>query len=140
MPTPKRTLIRQAVLAELQTVKVELGVANIFSNRIEQYSTKHLPAISVYFPNEQPTPRDVGSSSYRRELTLRLDVVVTGTSSIEDTLELFQERIEDLLINNGLAGLVQGVQLESSNSELIVSDSSDLFGKLEINFTIHYSK
>jgi len=138
MPTPKRTLIRQAVLAALEPLKLE-GVTEVFSNRVEQYSASHLPVVSCYFVNEETSPAAVQSNSYRRTLSLRIDIIVEAESGIDDQLEQFQELVEEALKNNPLGGHIQGIELKGSQTELLADASAQAFGKCEINFEIKYT-
>lgn len=140
MPTtPKRTLIRQAIVDSLEPLKTE-GITEVYANRIEQYSASELPVVSCFFTSEEATPSTVRADIYRRTLNLRVETIVQGNSGLDDSLDVYQSRIESLLKDSSLGGHAQGIRYLGSETELFGESLESSAAKLTMNFEITFTE
>lgn len=135
---PKRKQIREAIKGIL------LGntdaAQNVYSNRMSAFWREELPSISVYFTDEDKTPRDVQNKKYSRSCLIQIETHVEGNEQIDDSLDRISEQVESaLLANQSLNGLVQGLVLQSESFQ-ISEEGTKPTGLAVLTIQVTYSK
>jgi hypothetical protein len=91
-----------------------VAAGRVYSNRSMSITEDKLPVINVYTGSEVSEPLDLSTSTYKRTLTLVIEVVAKAANgeTVDDSLDALLEDVEDAMADDlSLGGTAAGAEL-----------------------------
>lgn len=136
----KRTQIRNYIIAMLQDLK--LDVKKIYISRPFPEFLQELPACCIYYTGEQLeawTGTEFAAKTYRRDLTLQIDIIANADPIIDDYLDKESARIEMAFADDWkLGGLSMGSAHRKTTPYSVEGDAVHTLWATSLTYEIPY--
>lgn len=137
-----RTQIRENIVDRLKVTIPEAG-GRVFNARAEHLGDVELPCICIYTRSEEVETLDNSPTIQTRTLSLAVEIVVSGSGSIDDDLDELSDSVESELLTSGkqspASGLYQSATLTRTDVGFLDTGRKPI-GAARLTFDFSYQK
>lgn len=136
MSAPKRQQIREA-LRDMLINQTDAG-ANVYPNRVSAFWKAELPSISIFFREEEGTPRNLSGKDYIRKGQIAVEIHCQVAEGLDDSMDKIADQVEQKIFGDlSLLGKVLGTIYQNSSFEFS-GEGRDVIGVTSMTFEITY--
>lgn len=131
-----RTAIREAAAAILQSAGVAHG--RVESSMVRFARATYTPACGVYALSEESGAQDTSPRTYKRTLSLAVEILHRAVDDMDDALDLQAEACELALLSDPTLGGAAEDCILTKTDVTIVREGDALHGSCRLTFEVAY--